>query len=69
MLEMKYKGRRYSSASAMMRDMQRDMVKQAEQEMAKQARLSGLFIRRTSKGLKATGTEAQMKRFQKRMGQ
>ena len=66
-IEMKYKGRSYSSTSSMMRDIERDMVKQAEREMARQARLSGLSVRHTSKGLEVTGNEAQMERFQKRL--
>jgi len=67
-IEMKYKGRRYSSAPSMMRDMQRDMVKNAEREVERQARLSGMRVKRTQKGIQIEGSEAQMKRFNRRIG-
>ena len=67
-IEMNYKGRRYSSTSSMMRDIERDMVKQAELEMARHARASGLSVRRTSKGIEVSGSESQMSRLSRRIG-
>jgi len=66
-IEMKYKGRRFSSVSSMMKAMERDAIRDAKRNIERQARLSGLRTRKTADGFKMEGNEAQIKRFKRRI--
>lgn len=67
-IEMEYKGRKYNSVSSMMKAMERDVVQDAEREITRQARISGLKARKTLKGVTFEGSERQLKRFKRRIG-
>lgn len=68
MMKFTYKGRSFSSAKAMTDAMQRDMRNSVEQKVRNAASLSGLSVRKTSKGLEVRGDAGKMSRFHDRLG-
>jgi len=66
-MSFKYKGRSFSSAGAMMKAAEKDLLQGVERQMKRAASLSGAQTRKTSEGLEIKGTVEQLERFQRRL--
>lgn len=67
-LQMKYKGRSYSSGRALANAMQRDVNQQIERNIRSAASCSGVRVKKTHKGLEVVGDAEKLNRFYRRLG-
>jgi hypothetical protein len=68
MLKITYKGRSFSSAKALTDAMTRSLKDEYERKIRRAAQLSGLSVRKTTKGLEVSGDAPTVERFSNRLG-